>query len=200
MARRDARYRLVSRLPESSSTLNGTDGRNSSSEDALVGNQPHCHLADGDVSERFAPWRGGAPSEKPLCRRLGSLLSTPIFPFRSAAKEICIPCAKSNLNSVFHVSGAGSAGFYLASYFGELAGMAAPSMQPAREIFDLLLRGIDFAQRSPATLKALTHFETELCRILGVQDPSGRVTAVDALASLYGTIPATRALALKLLV
>lgn len=107
---------------------------------------------------------------------------------------------EAKLNSVFDVSRAGNAGFYLASYFGELAGLAAPSMQPAREIFDLLMRGLDFTQRSPATLKALNHFEAELCRILGVQDPSGRVTAVDALASLYGAIPATRALALNLLV
>ena len=107
---------------------------------------------------------------------------------------------EANLSGLFDVSRAGNAGFYLASYFGELAGLAAPSMQPAREIFDLLRRGLDFIQRSPASLKALTHFEAEVCRILGVLDPSGRVTAVEALASLYGSIPATRALALKLLV
>ena len=43
-----------------------------------------------------------------------------------------------NVQSVFNVSDAGNAGYYLAAYFAELAGMAAPSMQPAREIFDLL--------------------------------------------------------------
>lgn len=102
-----------------------------------------------------------------------------------------------SVSSVFNVSDAGNAGFYLASYFGELAGLAAPSMQPAQEIFDLLQRGIDFTQRSPATVKALNHFETELCRILGVHDPSGKVSAIDALVSLCGAMPATRALAMK---
>jgi DNA repair protein RecO (recombination protein O) len=102
-----------------------------------------------------------------------------------------------SLKAVFNVSEAGSAGFYLASYFGELAGIAAPSMHPAPKIFDLLQRGVNFVQRAPVTIKALNHFETELCRVLGVHDPAGRVRAIDALASLYGTIPASRQIALK---
>jgi hypothetical protein len=63
-----------------------------------------------------------------------------------------------------------------------------------------LQRGINFVQRAPATMNALNHFETELCRVLGVHDPAGEVTAIDALASLYGTIPASRGLALKFFV
>jgi DNA repair protein RecO (recombination protein O) len=102
-----------------------------------------------------------------------------------------------SVRTMFNVSSAGNAGFYLAAYFGELAGIAAPSMQPAQGIFDLLKRGINFVQKSPATEKALNHFETELCRILGVHDPSGEVSAIDALASLCGVIPASRTLALK---
>jgi DNA repair protein RecO (recombination protein O) len=102
-----------------------------------------------------------------------------------------------SLKTVFDVSEAGSAGFYLASYFGELAGIAAPPMHPAPEIFDLLQRGINFVQRAPVTLKALNHFETELCRVLGVHDPEGKVPAIDALRSLYGTIPTSRERVLK---
>ena len=49
---------------------------------------------------------------------------------RSVEKETCIPCERSASGCVFNVSDAGNAGFYLASYFGELAAMAAPSMQP----------------------------------------------------------------------
>jgi DNA repair protein RecO (recombination protein O) len=104
-----------------------------------------------------------------------------------------------SVRSVFNVSDAGNAGYYLASYFGELAGMAAPSMQPSREVFDLLRRGLNFVQQSPASLRALNHFETELCRILGVYDPRGNVAAIDALASLCGVIPASRAAALRFL-
>ena len=104
-----------------------------------------------------------------------------------------------SVQSVFNVSDAGNAGYYLAAYFGELAGMAAPSMQPAREIFDLLRRGLNFVQQSPASLRALNHFEVELCRILGVHDARGNVAAIDALASLCGIIPASRAAALRFL-
>jgi hypothetical protein len=77
--------------------------------------------------------------------------------------------------------------------------MAAPSMQPAHEIFDLLRRGLNFVQQSPASLRALNHFEVELCRILGVHDTRGNVAAIDALASLCGVIPASRAAALRFL-
>ena len=104
-----------------------------------------------------------------------------------------------SVRSVFNVSDAGNAGYYLASYFGELAGLTAPSMQPAREIFDLLRRGLNFVQQSPASLKSLHHFETELCRILGVHDSRGNVAAIDALASLCDFIPASRTAALRFL-
>ncbi|HEY5814321.1 MAG TPA: hypothetical protein VIT23_16910, partial [Terrimicrobiaceae bacterium] len=104
-----------------------------------------------------------------------------------------------SLTAVFDISRAQNGGFYLASYFGELAGMASPSMQPAHGVFDLLKRGINFVQDSPASFKALSHFEKELCGLLGVYDPSGRVLPIDALASLCGTIPASRTLALKFL-
>ncbi|HEY5707666.1 MAG TPA: DNA repair protein RecO [Terrimicrobiaceae bacterium] len=104
---------------------------------------------------------------------------------------------EASLKAVFDVSRAGSSGFYLASYFGELAGIAAPPMHPAPGIFALLRRGLDFVQRAPASLKALNHFETEMCRVLGVHDPKGEVLAIDALRSLYGIIPASRERALK---
>ena len=64
---------------------------------------------------------------------------------------------------------------------------------------DLLRRGLNFVQRSPASLRALDHFEVELCRILGVHDARGNVAAIDALASLCGVIPASRAAALRFL-
>ena len=107
-------------------------------------------------------------------------------------REVSVGC-------VFNVSDAGNAGYHLASYFSELAGMTAPPMQPAQQIFDLLRRGLNFVQQSPASFRALNHFETELCRILGVYDPKGDVAAVDALASLCGVIPASRAAAVRFL-
>lgn len=101
--------------------------------------------------------------------------------------------------SVFDAARAGTAGFYLAAYFAELAGMAAPAMHPAPEIFSLLARGIDYLQRGPASVKALEHFEKELCGVLGVHDATGSVTPVRALASLCGEIPRSRVTALSFL-
>lgn len=101
--------------------------------------------------------------------------------------------------TVFDASRAGSAGFYLASYFAELSGLAAPAMHPAPEVFDLLDRGITYLQRTPASEKALAHFEREMCRILGVHDAAGTVSPAQALISLCGTLPRSRAAALSFL-
>lgn len=97
----------------------------------------------------------------------------------------------------FDASRAGGAGLYMAAYFAELAGHCAPSMHPAAEIFDLLLRGLIFLQTKPATEAALHHFEREMTRILGVHDPRGVVGAQEGLASLGGGILRTRSAALK---
>lgn len=99
--------------------------------------------------------------------------------------------------SAFDASKSGYAGFHLAAYFAELAGSAAPAMHPAPDIYDLLRRALEYLQKSPASEKALDHFERELCRILGVHDVSGKVTASDALHSLQGKAPKSRAAALK---
>lgn len=99
----------------------------------------------------------------------------------------------------FDVSRAGSAGFYLAAYFAEISGAVAPAMQPAPEIHDLLARALAYLQKTPASLKALSHFEKELCRILGVHDQLGGVEPVQALSSLCGGVPSSRRAALKFL-
>jgi len=101
--------------------------------------------------------------------------------------------------SAFDVGQAGSAGFYLAAYFAELSGQAAPSMHPAPEIYDLLRRAIAYLQQTAGNEKALDHFERELCRILGVHDTAGAVTSQQGLASLGGGIPRSRAAAVSFL-
>lgn len=103
------------------------------------------------------------------------------------------------VSAPFDAARAGSAGFYLAAYFAELAGHSAPAMHPAPEIFDLLVRGLNFLQTKPATESALCHFERELARILGVHDARGRVGVSEGLASLGAHVPSARAVALKFL-
>lgn len=102
-----------------------------------------------------------------------------------------------SITAAFDAAKAGGPGLYMAAYFAELAGHCAPSMHPAAEIYDLLLRGLTFLQKKPATEAALHHFERELARILGVHDPRGLVGAQEGLASLGGGILQTRAAALK---
>lgn len=93
----------------------------------------------------------------------------------------------------FDAGRAGSGGFYLGSYFVELAGMVAAPMHPAPEIFDLLTRGLAHLQQAPASEVALKHFERELCRILGVFDAEGKISSQSALTTLCGTLPRSRA-------
>ncbi len=104
-----------------------------------------------------------------------------------------------SLLEAFDASRAGSAGFYLAAYFSELAGASAPAMHPSAAIHDLLVRGLNFLQQKPGTEAALVHFERELCRILGVHDPSGLVGSQEGLASLGGGLPKSRAAAMRFL-
>ena len=155
------------------------------------------------LTERFGSVRtvarGALRAKSPFAGRLDLFYAADIA-FSISSKGDLHTLREVSLKSVFDVAGAGSAGFYLASYFGELAGIAAPSMHPAPGVFDLMQRGIDFVQRAPASMKALNHFEKELCRILGVHDPAGEIPAIDALRSLYGTIPASREMALKFFV
>lgn len=152
------------------------------------------------LTERFGSVRtvarGALRAKSPFAGRLDLFYAADIS-FSISSKGDLHTLREVSLKSVFDVAGAGSAGFYLASYFGELAGIAAPSMHPAPGVFDLMQRGIDFVQRAPASMKALNHFEKELCRVLGVHDPAGEIPAIDALRSLYGTIPASREMALK---
>lgn len=155
------------------------------------------------LTERFGSVRtvarGALRAKSPFAGRLDLFYAADIS-FSISSKGDLHTLREVSLKSVFDVAGAGSAGFYLASYFGELAGIAAPSMHPAPGVFDLMQRGIDFVQRAPASMKALNHFEKELCRVLGVHDPAGEIPAIDALRSLYGTIPASREMALKFFV
>lgn len=142
--------------------------------------------------------RGATRPGSPFAGKLDFLFHT----------EIAVtPSRRGDLHSLrevtvvapFDAGKAGSAGFYLAAYFAEISGLVAPAMQPAPEIFDLLARALAYLQKTPASSKALHHFERELCRILGVHDHLGDVDAPQALASLCGQVPASRRAALKFL-
>ena len=85
----------------------------------------------------------------------------------------------------------------LASYFVELIELLTESDHPAPELHDLLQRAFGHLDRKPATQRALLHFESELARLLGIQQPG--LTPIVAIGRAYHRTPSTRPGLLKLL-
>ncbi len=80
-----------------------------------------------------------------------------------------------------------------ASYFVELIELCTESDHDEPELFALLQRAFNFLSTKAPTLKAITHFETELARIAGVHDVKARKQdPALALASLFGKLPRSR--------
>lgn len=85
----------------------------------------------------------------------------------------------------------------LASYFVELIELATEADHPAPELHDLIGRAFTHLDGKPATERALIHFEGELARLLGIQQPG--TTPVVAIGRAYHRIPSARPGLLKLL-
>lgn len=85
----------------------------------------------------------------------------------------------------------------VAAYFGELVDRATETDGHAAEVFDLLRRAVGYLRRERPTPRAITHFEVELCRALGVDDATGRHDPLHALAAQCGRVPPSRQRALK---
>ena len=87
-----------------------------------------------------------------------------------------------------------------ASYFVELIELCTESDHDEPELFALLQRAFNFLSTKEPTLKAITHFETELARIAGVHDVKAlKQDPALALASLFGKLPPSRAPLVKAL-
>ena len=78
----------------------------------------------------------------------------------------------------------------LAAYFCQLLELAVEPEHPEPEIHDLLRRALDHLDATPASLRALRHFESELARLLGVSH--SQLDAEVSLRDALGTLPATR--------
>jgi DNA repair protein RecO (recombination protein O) len=78
----------------------------------------------------------------------------------------------------------------MAAYFVELIELVTEPEHPAPELFDLLRRALEHLEAHPASPRALLHFEAELARLLGIQQPA--VTAAVALGRAYHRLPAGR--------
>lgn len=78
----------------------------------------------------------------------------------------------------------------MSAYFCELIEQVTELEHPAPELYDLLQRAFRYMQTGEPTLKALTHFESETVRLLGIENRS--VTAAIALGRSYGRLPKGR--------
>lgn len=58
----------------------------------------------------------------------------------------------------------------LCSYFAELLEACVPAQQPAAGVFDLMQRALRHVSSEGASLRAMRHFEKQLCAALGIHD------------------------------
>lgn len=78
----------------------------------------------------------------------------------------------------------------LAGYCCQLLESAVEPEHPDPDLHDLLRRALDHLEASPASLRALRHFESELARLLGVSQSHGDASV--SLRDALGTLPASR--------
>ncbi len=98
----------------------------------------------------------------------------------------------------FDGAGPHYANLTVAAYFADLIDRVTEPAGQAEEIFDLLRRAIGYLRAERAAPRAITHFETELCRALGIDDAAGRNDPRQTLAvQCGGRLPASRERALK---
>lgn len=77
-----------------------------------------------------------------------------------------------------------------ASYFAELCDLFTEPMHPVPEMFGLLQRAWRFLRSEKPTTRAMTHFEKELAKLLGIHDPS--IAAHLSLARVAHRLPENR--------
>lgn len=85
----------------------------------------------------------------------------------------------------------------VAAYFADLIDRVTEVEGHAEEVFELLQRAVGYLRAQRPAARAISHFEAQLCRALGVGDAVGRTDPLHALAAQCGRIPASRTRALK---
>ena len=87
-----------------------------------------------------------------------------------------------------------------AAYFVELIEICTERDHHEPELFGLLQRAFGFLAKNEPTLRAISHFETELARITGLHDAArARHNPALALGQLFGKLPRSRGTLLEAL-
>ena len=68
--------------------------------------------------------------------------------------------------------------------------MVTEAEHPAPELYDLLLRALKHLNEKAASLRAMEHFESELSRLLGIQQAG--VSGANSIARTYLHLPPAR--------
>jgi DNA repair protein RecO (recombination protein O) len=119
-----------------------------------------------------------------------------------------VPSRKSSLHTLTEVvvqnPFAGIREHYLrtraAAYFVELIEICTERDHHEPELYLLLRRAFGYLDENDPTLRAISHFETELARITGVHDNKNlRADPAFALGNLFGKLPLSRTPLLKTL-
>jgi DNA repair protein RecO (recombination protein O) len=89
-----------------------------------------------------------------------------------------------------------------AAYFVELIEICTERDHHEPEVFSLLRRAFGYLDKNDPNLRAISHFETELARIMGVHPRSAATasparTPAFALGNLFGKLPLSRTPLLK---
>jgi DNA repair protein RecO (recombination protein O) len=84
----------------------------------------------------------------------------------------------------------------LASYFAGLIDLATEPEHEAPELCDLMRRALTYLESGATTKRAMLHFESELCRLLGIRVEKNQTPAM-AIGHVCGRLPHERAELLK---
>jgi DNA repair protein RecO len=82
-----------------------------------------------------------------------------------------------------------------ASYFAEICDMLSEPGQGTPGLFDLLRRALAHLDKHPPTARAVSFFETEVCRVLGLGHEDNPLEAIEAHG---GRVPSNRRLLVSL--
>lgn len=100
-----------------------------------------------------------------------------------------------SLREPFVGHGGRYANLAVASYFAEVCDAITEPMAPNDGLYELLHRAINYLGNHTPTYRAIEHFESETCQLLGIQHD--QTAPADALANHAGKRPAGRMTAIK---
>ena len=138
--------------------------------------------------------RGARRPSSPHAGKL-DLFFTAEIAFAVSRKSTLHTLREVRLVEPFDAASVPPANVFLAGYFAEVTDLATQPGAPVEAVFGLLVRAFGHLRKCPASRRALEHYESELCRALGIH---GRAPLA-SLESYCGRIPGSRQTALALM-